>query len=353
MRKTSRFITEKEKWQAVQRRNSAAADFFFYAVRTTGIFCRPGCSSRLPRPENVEYFGSYEEAEKAGYRPCKRCAPQHPAANSEILQKIVQICRHIEESAIPPKLNELAAMAHLSEYHFHRLFKKMVGVTPKQYAATQRARRFRTHLLEENSVTEAIYSAGFSSSSGAYDKGRDQLAMQPRQYKNGGAGILIRYGVTSCSLGQVIVAATERGICAILFGDEDNSLRHQVQEQFPKATLVQAGPDFQQLLAEVVRVVDTPDSNCHLPLDIQGTAFQQRVWSILREIKPGETLTYSEVAMRMGTPRAVRAVAGACGANKLAVAIPCHRVIGKNGSLTGYRWGLERKEQLLKKEKKK
>jgi AraC family transcriptional regulator of adaptative response/methylated-DNA-[protein]-cysteine methyltransferase len=347
---TAPFTTDDEKWQAVQTRNSTASGSFFYAVQTTGIFCRPGCASRLPRRKNVEYFSSAIEAEKAGYRPCRRCAPQHPTAESEIEQQIVSICRHIEQSELPPKLRELAAMAGLSQYHFHRLFKKVVGITPKQYAAGQRARRFQTHLLEEKSVTEAIYAAGFNSSSGAYDTRRDQLAMQPRQYTKGGAGVVIHYGITRCSLGWVIVAATERGICAIMFGDEDSALPQLVQDRFPRATLVQAGPEFAQLLADVVRLVDRPSFSCNLPLDIQGTAFQQKVWNVLRQITPGETLTYSEVAERLGTPRAVRAVAGACGANPIAVAIPCHRVIGKDGSLTGYRWGLARKETLLKKE---
>ena len=324
---------------------------FYYAVKTTGIFCRPSCPSRAPNRENVECFYTSKDAASAGYRPCKRCNPTASTRQEETEQKIIRACRSMEQSDTPLKLNDLAKEARLSPYHFHRLFKKMVGVTPKQYSSSHQSHRFKESLKRSRSVTDAIYSAGYSSSSGAYNKRQDHLAMQPKVYRNGAAGITISYGLTECFLGWLIVAATERGICAIEFGDDPKTLPQQLQRRFPKAELQQADSGFITLIREVVHFIKTPGSDFSLPLDIQGTVFQQQVWNVLRQIKPGETLNYTEVAEKIGNPSAVRAVATACASNKLAVVIPCHRVISKDGKISGYRWGVERKKMLLETER--
>lgn len=343
--------SDNRRWHAVVNREQAADGTFYYGVKTTGVFCRPSCSSRLPNRENIEYFISWREAQSAGYRPCKRCKPTGNGKNEEIEQKIICACRSMEQSNTPLKLNDLAEEAGLSPYHFHRLFKKLVGVTPKQYSSNHRSQRFRESLKSSESITDAIYNAGYSSSSGVYTKNQDHLAMKPKEYRAGGAGIVINYGLAECMLGWVIVAATERGICAIALGDDPALLPQQVQSIFPKARLEKAGPGFTFLLKAVVDFIKAPHSSFNIPLDIQGTAFQQQVWNILRQIKPGKTLSYTDVAERIGNPNAVRAVATACASNKLAVVIPCHRVISKSGKISGYRWGVERKKALLDNER--
>jgi len=344
------FNTDEARWKAVSENNADADGVFYYAVRTTGIYCRPSCTAKLPNRNNVEYFAACGDAEKAGYRACRRCRPTSASKGEEAAQKIVHACRIIEERETVLKLDELAARVGLSPYHFHRLFKKMVGVTPRQYAARQQSRRFRDSLESGSSVTDAIYAAGYGSSGSAYDKRRNQLAMPPSVYRGGAAGVTITWGIARCFLGWVIVAATERGICAIMFADEPEVLPGLVQQRFPRARLHEADKGFATLLTEVVDFIEEPKGAFQLPLDIQGTAFQQQVWEALRQVKPGETLSYTEVAERIGKPRAVRAVASACAANKLAVVIPCHRVLTKGGNLGGYRWGSERKRRLLEAE---
>ncbi len=348
---STNFNTDDARWHAVLNNNSSADGSFYYAVITTGVHCRPSCTSRLPNRVNVRYFATFEEAELAGYRACKRCKPATISKAEEIEQKIIHSCRVLEESGTSLKLEELAAQVNLSPYHFHRLFKKIVGVTPKQYASRNQSRRFQSSLKTSPSITDAIYSAGYGSSGGAYDKTQDQLAMKPNVYRKGAAGITIIYGIAKCYLGWVIVAATERGICAIEFGDDPDTLPAQVQSRFPKAQLEKADTGFKTLIKEVVELIESATGNFQIPLDIQGTAFQQQVWTVLRQIKPGETLTYTEVAKSMGKPKTVRAVASACAANKLAVVIPCHRIISKIGKLSDYRWGARRKKMLLESEK--
>ena len=348
---STQFNTDDARWNAVLNKNSDADGEFYYAVITTGIYCRPGCRSKLPNRGNVEFFTTCNDAEKAGYRACKRCKPSTVLKAGETEQKIIRACRIIEEVETPIKLADLAARVSLSPYHFHRLFKKIVGITPKQYASRHLSQRFQSKLKTSPSVTDAIYSSGYSSSGSAYDKKRDQLAMQPKAYRSGAAGITITYGVAQCFLGWVVVAATDRGICAIEFGDDAEILPEQVQARFPKAQLKKADVAFKTLLKEVVEFIESPQKTFEVPLDIQGTAFQQQVWQVLRQIKPGETVSYTDVAERMGKPSAVRAVASACASNKLAVVIPCHRVISKSGKTSGYRWGAERKEKLLQREK--
>jgi len=348
---TSAFKPDESRWNAIVNRDQNADGVFYYAVKTTGVFCLPSCSSRLPNRENVEYFDTWQKAESAGYRPCKKCNPTANSKSEEIEQKIIRACRSIEQSDTPLKLNDLAQEATLSPYHFHRLFKKIVGITPKQYSSRHQSHRFKESLTTSQSVTDAIYTAGYSSSSAAYNKRQDQLAMNPKAYRNGAAGITITYGLAECFLGWVIVAATERGICAIEFGDDPKTLPQQVQSRFLKARLQKAGSGFGSLIKEVVDFIKTPGNDFNIPLDIQGTAFQQQVWNVLRQIKPGGTVSYTEVAERIGNPNAIRAVAAACASNKLAVVIPCHRVISKDGKLSGYRWGVERKKMLLETER--
>lgn len=263
---------------------------------------------------------------------------------------IVQACRHIEQAETAPTLEQLAASANLSPWYFHRLFKEVVGVTPKQYATRQQTQRFHASLNSESTVTEAIYNAGFGSSSRAYDKSRDRLAMTPSDYRKAAEGLTIRYAIASCFLGWVIVAVTDRGICAIEFGDNPESLPALVQARFSKAHLREGGAELSSLIESVISFIEVPGSAIELPLDIQGTAFQERVWNALRSVPPGSKVSYTDIACQIGSPKAVRAVAQACAANKLAVIVPCHRVVRSDGQLSGYRWGVERKRLLLQHE---
>ncbi len=339
-------VKEEKMWAIVKDRTVAD---FFYAVKTTGVFCRPGCSSRLPNRENVEFFNSTDEAEKRGYRPCKRCKPKQPIADDD-MQMIVVACRMIMNGDSPPKLSELAEKVGLSSYHFHRKFKKIVGVTPKQFGTMYQTRQFQDSLQINATVTEAIFDAGYSSTSRVYEKTNKTIAMKPSQFKNGAPGEAIEYGFAKCYLGWVLVAATVRGICAIELADSRSHLYEWLQQRFPKANIATAGDEFSQMLNKVIGHLEQPISAIDLPLDIQGTAFQKRVWQALLEIPPGITKTYSEIAEMIGKPRAARAVASAVAANRIAVAIPCHRVIRKDGGLGGYRWGEERKRDILEAE---
>ncbi|WP_217907714.1 bifunctional DNA-binding transcriptional regulator/O6-methylguanine-DNA methyltransferase Ada [Desulfosediminicola ganghwensis] len=338
-------------WHAVLSRTDNGDGSFYYGVKTTGIYCRPGCSSRLPKRENVEFFPSCEEAEAKGYRACKKCRPTELGKEHYLKEKIVTACRIIESSSEHIKLADLAAEVGLSPYHFHRLFKKYLGVTPKQYSMYRQSVRFGDHVKSSGSVTEAIYEAGFGSNSVAYQKRNRKLGMKPKILKKGGEGLTIRYGISSCYLGAIIVATTGRGVCAIEFADDPEDLPTLVQARFPKAKLMEGGGDFVELLEMVVRSIEVPQQAHNIPLEIQGTAFQLQVWEVVGSINCGQTLTYTEVAERMGKPQAARAVASAIAANSLAVVIPCHRVVGKDGRLAGYRWGIERKQQLLAKER--
>jgi AraC family transcriptional regulator of adaptative response/methylated-DNA-[protein]-cysteine methyltransferase len=340
-----------ERWNAVCTRDPRADGLFYYSVKTTGVYCRPTCGSRLPRRENVAFHLTADEAEARGFRACKRCKPREAPIPLRRAQMIANICRFIENAEEPPGLGELASMAGLSRFHFHRTFKAVTGVTPREYASSCRARKVREGLRTARSVTEALYDAGFNSSARFYAASVDILGMTPGAFRSGGKDALIRFAIAECSLGLVMVAATDKGVCAILLDDDPQALLADLQSRFPMAELTIGDTAFADMVAKVVDFVEAPYTSLDLPLDIKGTAFQQRVWEALRGIPRGETATYGEVAARIGSPGSARAVARACASNNLAVAIPCHRVIAANGELSGYRWGVERKRHLLESER--
>ncbi|WP_410012268.1 bifunctional DNA-binding transcriptional regulator/O6-methylguanine-DNA methyltransferase Ada [Sodalis sp. C49] len=340
------------RWQAIVARDKAADGRFVYAVRTTGIFCSPSCPSRLPLAANVLFFANAEDALRAGFRPCKRCRQGRPSLAAEQAAKIQLACRYIDGAEGMPTLAELAQQAALSPFHFHRLFKSVTGLTPKAYAVARRNQRVRQRLAGDASVTDAVLESGFNSQGRFYAGADALLGMTPTAYRAGGKGVAIVFAVGRCSLGDILVAQSARGICAILLGDDAQRLVEQLQDTFPHAALAGDDEAFARRMALVVGFVDAPALGLDLPLDIRGTAFQQRVWQALRDIPPGRTASYLEVAKRIGSPAAVRAVAGACATNMLAVAIPCHRVVRSDGALSGYRWGVDRKRLLLDKEAK-
>ena len=341
------FLTDADRWRAVAGRDRRADGAFCYSVATTGVYCRPSCGARLPRRENVAFHLSPRDAERAGFRACKRCRPGEIDRQAEA---VAQACRLIERSETAPALGELAKAVSLSPFHFHRLFKAATGVTPKAYADAERGRRMRAALGKSRTVTEAIYDSGFSSSGRFYAAAPQRLGMTPKSFRAGGAGETVRFAIGETSLGSLLVAATDKGIAAIQFGDDPEQLLHELQDRFPKAYLVGGDASFEQLVGGVVACVENPTAGLDLPLDVRGTAFQQRVWQALRQIPVGATASYSDIAERLGMPKAARAVARACAANAIAVAIPCHRVVCNDGALSGYRWGIARKRALLNRE---
>ncbi len=349
----SAYATDDARWRAVVEHDSNADAHFVYAVRSTGVYARPGAPGRRPRRENVEFFTSPAQAEAAGYRASRRAGEPTSSERDQRALLIARACQAIESADTPPTLEALARQAGLSPFHFHRVFKAQTGLTPKAYAAAHRGRKLREQLARPDaSVTRALFDAGFNSSSRFYETSESLLGMRPGEYRGGGAGSVIRFAVAQCSLGAILVASSQRGICAILIDDDPEFLVRDLQDRFPKAELVGGDAAYEALVARVVGFVEAPSIGLDLPLDIQGTAFQQRVWQALREIPAGDTASYSDIARRIGAPNAVRAVGRACGANAIAVAIPCHRVVRRDGDLTGYRWGVERKRELLRREAK-
>ncbi|GBG15472.1 AraC family transcriptional regulator, regulatory protein of adaptative response / methylated-DNA-[protein]-cysteine methyltransferase [Novimethylophilus kurashikiensis] len=338
------------RWAQVLLRDPSADGAFYYSVATTGVYCRPSCRARLPKPEHVRFHLTSAEAEQAGFRPCKRCRPDQPTLKQRHAALIAKVCRFVNAAETPPALDTLAGIAEMSTYHFHRIFKQVTGLTPKRYVAAQQAERVRNELRQHPTVTAAIYDAGYSTQSRFYEKSNRVLGMTPSRFRSGGVDTDIRFAVGECSLGAILVAVSDRGICAIALGDDPEKLVHELQDRFHNAHLVGNDPSFEHLVAQVVGFVETPGLGLDLPLDVRGTAFQQRVWQALQEIPAGSTLSYSELAHRIGVPKAIRAVASACAANILAVAIPCHRVVRSDGSVSGYRWGVDRKRALLLRE---
>jgi AraC family transcriptional regulator, regulatory protein of adaptative response / methylated-DNA-[protein]-cysteine methyltransferase len=335
-----------QRWSAVVRRDPRFDGRFYYAVLTTGVYCRPSCPARRPRPENVVFHDSPADAERQGYRACKRCRPnQRVDARTSL---VTQVCRRIEASESPPTLTELGRFAGLSPSHLQRVFKSVTGVSPGDYARAGLGSKLSRALREETSVARAAYAAGIGSSSRLH-AASGRLGMKPSGVRTGGAGLDIRIGFAKCSLGLVLVGETDRGVCAIVLGDDRAALEHELTRMFPRATFSPEATALTTHLAEVVSVVDE-GRNLELPLDVQGTAFQERVWQALRRIPRGTTKSYAELAADIGAPTATRAVANACGQNRLAVLIPCHRVLHADGTISGYRWGPERKRVLLERE---
>jgi len=344
------FSSEHDRWMALEQRDPKADGIFYYSVSTTGVYCRPSCAARPARRENVAFHDTCAAAERAGFRPCRRCRPNEPPLAERHAAAVAEICRLIEGADTAPTLDELARAAGMSRYYFHHVFKSVTGVTPRDYAAASRARRVRDTLPASGSVTQAIYESGFNSSGRFYAASKAALGMTPARYRSGGTGETIRFAVGDCSLGAVLVAATDKGICAILLGDDADVLVRDLQDRFHEAKLIGGDKAFEKWVAKVLGFVEAPAVGLDLPLDVRGTVFQQRVWQALRDIPPGETASYSMIADRIGAPKSARAVAGACAANPIAVAIPCHRVVRTDGGLSGYRWGVERKQALLDRE---
>lgn len=343
-------LTGDPRWARIVARDRSADGQFWYSVSTTGVYCRPSCPSRRARPEHVRLHDTLESAQASGCRPCKRCHPDEAGSASRTAELIARACRLIDAGDEAPSLPELASQLGLSSSHLHRLFKAQTGLTPKAYAAAQRAARLRSALPGAASITEAVYAAGFNASSRFYEQAQSLLGMSPRAYRQGGLREELRFAIGASSLGALLVASSAQGVVSILLGDDPEALLLALQERFTGATLIGADRDYETLVAQVVALVEAPQLGHALPLDVRGTIFQQRVWQALRQIPPGQTLSYTELAERIGQPRAVRAVASACAANPLAVAIPCHRVVRTDGALAGYAWGIERKRELLARE---
>jgi AraC family transcriptional regulator, regulatory protein of adaptative response / methylated-DNA-[protein]-cysteine methyltransferase len=348
---TTRKSLDDARWDAIVSKDKRADGQFYFSVRTTGVYCRPSCPARLARRENVAFHLSCEAAEAAGFRACKRCRPRQASQSERDAALIARACSLIEKSDEPLRLATLAAASGLSPFHFHRVFKAGTGVTPKAYADAHRADRVRKALPSSRTITDAIYDAGFNSNGRFYASSAQVLGMTPGRYKAGGEWMQIRFAIGECSLGSILVAATDKGVCAILMGSDPDALVRQLQDRFAKAEFIGGDAKFEALVAKVIGFVEQPRLGLDLPLDVRGTAFQQRVWTALRQIGVGKTASYGEIAARIGSPKSIRAVAQACAANLIAVAIPCHRVIRTDGRLSGYRWGVQRKRALLEREK--
>ena len=334
------------RWQAVLKRDARSDGSFVFAVSSTGVYCRPSCPSKRPRRENVTFFDGATEAEKAGFRECLRCRPKAVVGNPT--EKLVQaVCRYIEQHLDEAvTLADLGSQFRRSPFHLQRTFKSVLGITPKAYANSCRMRGFRQKLKAGHSVTRAMYEAGYSSSSRLYSRTTSELGMEPTKYRRGAIATGIRYACADSPLGRILIARTDKGICSIQFADTDDELEHGLKHEFPFAMRRRDDEGMAPLVASVMRSISQAAVSS-LPLDIQATAFQRRVWSYLQSIDYGETRSYSEVARAIGQPLAARAVARACATNPVAIAIPCHRVVGANGHLGGYRWGIKRKKALL------
>jgi len=347
-------------WAAVEERDRLFEGLFVYAVRSTGIYCKPTCPSRRPRRDQVTFYTTCAEAEAAGYRACKRCHPQatlgapagaslSPLSQTDVIEKAMQVIDANVDEPLP--LEALSQELHISPSHLHRLFKSATGLTPRQYAAGQRLEKFKAQVRGGQAVTEALYEAGYSSSSRLYEGASARLGMTPASYRRGGQGMDIRYTIVDTYLGRMLVAATAQGICSVCFGEEDARLETILGDEYPAASLSRDDASFKTWVDALLRHLEGAQPRLALPLDLQATAFQLRVWEELRKIPYGETRSYAEVARAMGEPKAVRAVANACASNPAAIVTPCHRVVRSDGQPGGYRWGAPRKQALLARER--
>jgi AraC family transcriptional regulator, regulatory protein of adaptative response / methylated-DNA-[protein]-cysteine methyltransferase len=337
-------------WQAVKTNDARFDGAFYLGVKTTGIYCRPSCRARTPKRENVAFYPTWADAESSGLRACLRCRPKNAAVADPRVAKIMKACRLLESEDMYG-LEELALEVGLSPYHLQRSFKEIIGVSPKKYAEAKRMERFKSELREGGDVAAAMYDAGFGSSSRLYEKASENLGMTPAAYKKGGKGLTISYSITDCELGRILVARTIKGLCNVAFADDDARLEENLLKEYPNAEVVKDAKVLKTFVDEILKHLSGEKKRLDLPLDIQATAFQMRVWELLRKIPYGETVTYSQIAERLGDRKKVRAVAQACANNRVAVVIPCHRVVGKDGKMTGYRWGVERKTALLETER--
>lgn len=340
------------RWQLVLSRDANSDGAFVYAVRSTGIYCRPSCSSRRPRREQVVFFPLPAAAERAGFRPCRRCRPEQAKLPDPQVEMVRRACLYLDaQTGEPVKLADLSAHVGVSPYHLQRTFKRIMGISPRQYQDARRMERFKKELKEKRNVTYALYEAGFGSSSRLYEGAPSKLGMTPSTYRRGGPGVRIRYAIVASPLGRLLMAATERGVCRIGMGESDRLLENDLRKEFPAAEIVRDGSALRPWSNTLLKHLSGWQPRLELPLDIQATAFQKRVWETLQRIPLGTTRSYAEVARAVGKPRAARAVARACATNPVALLIPCHRVVASGGGLGGYRWGVERKKALLEGEK--
>jgi len=351
-RKPEKTVSDETLWRAVLKRDARFDGKLIFAVRSTGIYCRPTCPARRPHRENVLFFGVPEAAERAGFRACLRCRPNRAAGEDPQIEMIRKAClyieRHLDQA---PTLEDLSTHTGVSPYHLQRVFKRIVGITPRQYASASRLSQFKTRVKKGGSVTEAIYDAGYGSSSRLYEQAPSQLGMTPASYQRGGEGTTINFTIAECSLGKVLVAATEKGICSVRLGDSEANLEAEFLSEYPAADVNRDNKQLNEMVKQIVSHVAGECTLLNLPLDIQATAFQQTVWEKLREIPYGSTRSYGDIARAIGRPTATRAVARACATNPVALVIPCHRVVREDKSLGGYRWGLERKSALIERER--
>lgn len=336
-------------WQAFSENNPRFDGVFYTGVLTTKIFCRPSCTARLPKRQNVVFFDTASQAEEGGFRACLRCKPKETNPVDPQVEAIVKACELIEgEDQIT--LDDLSAEVGLSSYHLQRVFKEIIGVSPKKYAEAKRTERFKTEIRKGNDVVTAMYDAGYGSSSRLYEKASENMGMTPAVYQKGGKGMEINYTITDSDIGRLLVARTPRGVCAVTFGNNDAKLRENLETEYPRATIEEDAKNLKDSVGAITQYLAGKNKRLDLPVDVQATAFQMQVWEILRRIPYGETVSYSQVAEMLGDKKKVRAVASACAKNRVALVIPCHRVVGSHGSLSGYRWGIDRKKQLIEKE---
>ena len=337
-------------WKAVQNNDAKFNGAFVYAVNSTKIYCKPSCASRLPKRENVQFFDDFNKAETNGFRACRRCQPKNEATNPQT-EIVLRACELLD-SEEQISLENLGAAVDLSATHLQKMFKEIIGVSPKKYAEAKRLEKFKNELKDGNDVTNAMYEAGFNSSSRLYENVSEKLGMTPKTYAKGGKNMKINYTITDCNLGKLLVARTEKGVCAVTFGDDSKTLIANLFNEYSNAEITENNSSLKDYIEAILANLKGTNKTLDLPTDLQATAFQMRVWDILRKIPYGETVSYQQVAERLGNVKAVRAVATACASNRVALVIPCHRVVRSNGKLSGYRWGIERKIQLLESEAK-